>query len=117
MWAVLAVANITGGGDRSPLRFGQAAVQGPFADVQALRGSALVVAGRLERQAGEWTGDQEKQVQGTVKQVEGKVQNAWGNAKDAAKKAADKDRPNKSSGETTETEKDEDDVRSRRKVS
>jgi uncharacterized protein YjbJ (UPF0337 family) len=91
--------------------------EGRVMNKDRVEGKVKDVAGRLERQAGEWTGDQEKQVQGTVKQVEGKVQNAWGNAKDAAKKAADKDRPNKSSGETTETEKDEDDVRSRRKVS
>jgi uncharacterized protein YjbJ (UPF0337 family) len=48
------------------------------------------VAGRVERQAGEWTGDAEKQAHGTVKQVEGKVQNAWGNVKDASEKAANK---------------------------
>lgn len=55
-----------------------------------VKGKVKDVAGRIERQAGEWTGDPEKQVEGAVKQVEGKLQNAWGNAKDDAKKAAEK---------------------------
>jgi uncharacterized protein YjbJ (UPF0337 family) len=53
-----------------------------------VRGKVKDVAGRIERQAGEWTGDEKKQVHGTVKQAEGKIQNAWGNAKDTGKKAA-----------------------------
>ena len=36
-----------------------------------VEGKIKDVAGRTERQAGEWTGDKEKQVRGTVKQVEG----------------------------------------------
>ena len=47
------------------------------------------IAGRVERQAGEWMGDTDAQVKGAAKQVEGKVQNAWGQTKDATKKAAD----------------------------
>jgi uncharacterized protein YjbJ (UPF0337 family) len=84
-----------------------------------VKGKVKDVAGRIERQAGEWTGDKEKQVHGTLKQVEGKVQNAWGNAKEAGEKASGKKIPNKT-GETaddsveTENEKD---ARSRRKVS
>jgi uncharacterized protein YjbJ (UPF0337 family) len=64
-----------------------------------VEGKAKDVAGRIERQAGEWTGDKEKQAHEALKQVEGKVQNAWGNAKN-------------DSAETAEI-----DVRSRRKVS
>lgn len=48
-----------------------------------VEGKVKDVAGRLERQVGEWTGDPEKQVEGAAKQVAGKVQNAWGKAKDA----------------------------------
>ena len=48
------------------------------------------VAGRVERQTGEWTGDTEKQAHGALKQAEGKVQNAWGNVKDAGEKAVNK---------------------------
>jgi len=55
------------------------------------------VGGRIERQAGEWTGDREKQAHGTIKQVEGKVQNAWGKVKDAGKNAADKATTHKAS--------------------
>jgi uncharacterized protein YjbJ (UPF0337 family) len=47
------------------------------------------IAGRAERQVGEWTGDTETQAKGTLKQAEGKVQNAWGKVKDAAEKHTD----------------------------
>jgi uncharacterized protein YjbJ (UPF0337 family) len=55
-----------------------------------VKGKVKDVAGRIERQAGEWAGDPEKQVDGALKQAEGKLQNAWGNAKDEAKKATGK---------------------------
>ena len=54
-----------------------------------VEGKVKDVAGRVERQAGEWTGDPKKQVEGSAKQVEGKLQNAFGRVKDAAKNAAD----------------------------
>jgi uncharacterized protein YjbJ (UPF0337 family) len=54
-----------------------------------VEGKAKDVAGRVERQAGEWTNDPNLQVKGAAKQAEGKVQNAWGKTKDAAKKTAD----------------------------
>ncbi len=50
-----------------------------------VEGKVKDIAGRVERQAGEWTGDTNNQVKGAAKQVEGKVQNAWGQAKDAVK--------------------------------
>jgi len=53
-----------------------------------VEGKVKDMAGRAERQVGEWTGDTEKQADGTMKQAEGKVQNAWGKVKDAAKDAA-----------------------------
>jgi uncharacterized protein YjbJ (UPF0337 family) len=59
-----------------------------------VKGKVKDLAGRIERQAGEWTGDPEKQVHGALKQAEGKLQNAWGNAKDEAKKTVQK-APNK----------------------
>jgi uncharacterized protein YjbJ (UPF0337 family) len=64
-------------------------------------GKVKDVAGRVERQVGEWTGDTEAQVKGTAKQVEGKVQNAWGKAKDAVKK------PNTNTAENDEVESEE----------
>jgi uncharacterized protein YjbJ (UPF0337 family) len=78
-----------------------------------VEGKVKDVAGRIERQAGEWTGDREKQGHGALKQVEGKVQNAWGNAKDAGKKAFET--KNESVDDSTETEEIE--VRSQRKAS
>ena len=51
-----------------------------------VEGKVKDIAGRAERQVGEWTDDTEAQVKGAAKQVEGKVQNAWGKAKDAVKK-------------------------------
>jgi uncharacterized protein YjbJ (UPF0337 family) len=52
-----------------------------------VEGKMKDVAGRVERQAGEWTDNEKMQVQGTAKQVEGKVQNAVGRLKDAGKAA------------------------------
>jgi uncharacterized protein YjbJ (UPF0337 family) len=54
-----------------------------------VEGKLKDVAGRAERQVGEWTGDEEKQGHGSMKQAEGKVQKAWGDVKDAGKKAID----------------------------
>jgi uncharacterized protein YjbJ (UPF0337 family) len=54
-----------------------------------VEGKVKDIAGRIERQAGEWTGDTDTQVKGAAKQAEGKVQNAWGQAKDTTKKAVD----------------------------
>lgn len=51
-----------------------------------VEGKAKDIAGRVERQAGEWTGDEETQAKGTAKQAEGKVQNVVGKMKDALKK-------------------------------
>lgn len=58
-------------------------------DKDRIKGKAKDVAGRVQRQAGEWTGDEENQAEGAAKQAEGKVQNAWGQVKDAGRKAAD----------------------------
>jgi len=52
-------------------------------DKDELKGKVKDVAGRVEREAGEWTGSEEPQTKGAVKQVAGKIQNAFGKAKDA----------------------------------
>jgi uncharacterized protein YjbJ (UPF0337 family) len=61
-----------------------------------VEGKAKDVAGRVERQAGEWTGNEETQIKGAAKQAEGKIQNTVGKVKDNIKKhddeAAEKDR-------------------------
>jgi uncharacterized protein YjbJ (UPF0337 family) len=74
-----------------------------------VKGKVKDVAGRIERQAGEWTGDEEQQVNGALKQVEGKLQNAWGNAKEAGKKATGNTKTNKPTepvDDSVETEKE-----------
>jgi uncharacterized protein YjbJ (UPF0337 family) len=75
-----------------------------------VEGKVKDVAGRAERQVGEWTGDTEAQVKGAAKQAEGKVQNAWGKAKDAVKKS---DENAKDQNEKAEVE-DEESIRNRR---
>lgn len=60
-------------------------------DKDRVEGKVKDIAGRAQRQVGEWTGDSENQAKGAAKQVEGKVQNAWGKAKDAVKRPAGED--------------------------
>jgi uncharacterized protein YjbJ (UPF0337 family) len=59
-------------------------------DKDRVEGKVKDIAGRTQRQVGEWTGDRESQVKGAAKQAEGKAQNAWGKAKDAVKKSSDR---------------------------
>ncbi len=56
-------------------------------DRDEIKGKGKDIAGRVERQAGEWTGSEEHQVKGAMRQAEGKVQNIAGKAKDRLKKA------------------------------
>jgi uncharacterized protein YjbJ (UPF0337 family) len=58
-------------------------------DKDRLKGKAKDIAGRIERQAGEWTGNEDTQSEGAAKQAEGKVQNTWGKLKDAARDIKD----------------------------
>ena len=51
-----------------------------------MEGKMKDVAGRVQRQAGEWTGDTEQQLKGTGKEVEGKLQEGIGKLEDAGKK-------------------------------
>jgi uncharacterized protein YjbJ (UPF0337 family) len=74
-----------------------------------IKGKVKDIAGRTERQVGEWTGDPKKQVEGAARQVSGKVQNAWGQAKDAAKDTPNDSRtgrkqPQRAQEEDTETD-------------
>jgi uncharacterized protein YjbJ (UPF0337 family) len=66
-------------------------------------GKVKDATGRLERQAGEWTGNKKKQAQGALKQVEGKLQHAWGKAQDAGQKAADPARARKTNHQATDS--------------
>ena len=58
-------------------------------DSDRIKGKADDIAGRVKRQVGEWTGDEEAQAEGAAQQAKGKVQNAWGKAKDAVRDATD----------------------------
>lgn len=58
-------------------------------DKDRVKGKMKDIGGRVQRQAGEWTGDSESQAKGLGKQVEGKVQNTVGKMKDAGRKAAE----------------------------
>jgi uncharacterized protein YjbJ (UPF0337 family) len=69
-------------------------------DKDRIEGKVKDVAGRVERQVGEWTGDTDAQVHGAAKQAEGKLQNAWGQAKDAVR---DADKENRKEHEAKET--------------
>jgi uncharacterized protein YjbJ (UPF0337 family) len=59
-------------------------------DKERIKGKAEDAAGRVERQVGEWTGNEKAQAEGLAKQAEGKARNAVGKTKDAVRDAADK---------------------------
>jgi len=82
-------------------------------DKDRVEGKVKDVAGRVERQVGEWTGDPEKQVHGAAKQAEGKVQNTWGKVKDAAKSDINENRAQK---EESVEEAEDRKIRSERKA-
>ena len=82
-------------------------------DKDRVEGKAKDIAGRVERQVGEWTGDKEAQVKGAAKQVEGRVQNAWGQAKDAAKDTTKK--PSSTQADQDQAEQDRLEAERRRK--
>ena len=54
-------------------------------DKDTVKGKMEDIKGRVKRQAGEWTGDQRLQDEGTLDQAKGKVQNTWGKVKDAVR--------------------------------
>jgi uncharacterized protein YjbJ (UPF0337 family) len=58
-------------------------------DKDRVKGKAQDIKGRVKRQVGEWTGDEELQAEGTADQAGGKVQNAAGKVKDAARNIKD----------------------------
>jgi uncharacterized protein YjbJ (UPF0337 family) len=59
-------------------------------DKDRIKGKMNDVKGRVERQVGEWTGDEETQAKGAADQLKGKTQNAVGKMKDAGRDAIDK---------------------------
>jgi uncharacterized protein YjbJ (UPF0337 family) len=81
------------------------------------KGKVKDIAGRVERQVGEWTGDTDAQAKGTMKQAEGKVQNAWGKAKDAVKNKARRADDDVDKSTETEEEDEEESAALRRQAS
>jgi len=59
-------------------------------DKDTIKGKGKDIAGRVERQVGEWTGRKDLEAEGTGKQVEGKVQKGVGKVKEAGRDLADK---------------------------
>jgi len=59
-------------------------------DKDTIKGKGKDIAGRVERQVGEWTDREDMQVEGAGKQVEGKVQKGIGKVKEAGRDLADK---------------------------
>jgi uncharacterized protein YjbJ (UPF0337 family) len=60
-------------------------------DKDEIKGKLKDVGGRVERQAGEWTGDKETEARGAADQAEGKAQKGIGKVKDALKPDKKKD--------------------------
>ncbi len=58
-------------------------------DKDRMKGKMDDVKGRVKRQVGEWTGDEDMQAEGTADQVKGKAQNTFGKVKDAGRDAID----------------------------
>lgn len=57
-------------------------------DDNRIKGKFDDVKGRVKRQLGEWTGDENAQAEGTLDQAKGKVENAFGKVKDKARDIA-----------------------------
>ena len=77
-------------------------------DKERIKGKAEDVAGRVERQVGEWTGNDKAQAEGLAKQAEGKARNAVGKTKDAVRDAADKLKETKVENEDRNLDRDKD---------
>jgi uncharacterized protein YjbJ (UPF0337 family) len=52
-----------------------------------IKGTIDQVVGTAKREAGEWGGDIELQVEGIAQEVKGKIENTWGKVKDAVHEA------------------------------
>ncbi|HWR17926.1 MAG TPA: CsbD family protein [Terriglobales bacterium] len=75
-------------------------------DSDRIKGKIDDIKGRVKRQAGEWTGDEQAQSEGMMDQAKGKVQNAFGKMKDAGRDVAD-DIKDRDRDEVRRREKDE----------
>jgi uncharacterized protein YjbJ (UPF0337 family) len=69
-----------------------------------VKGAMDDAIGRAKRQAGEWTGNVNAQLDGAGQQIKGKAEKALGNVKDAARDADKRDRDKDRSGSPTTTD-------------
>ena len=58
-------------------------------DKDRIKGKVEDIGGRIQRQAGEWIGDEKSQAEGLKHQVKGKARNMAGKVKDAGREAID----------------------------
>ncbi|HUY94232.1 MAG TPA: CsbD family protein [Terracidiphilus sp.] len=79
-------------------------------DKDQVKGTMDDAAGRIKRQAGEWTGDTKTQADGAAQQVKGKAEKAWGNAKEAVRNA-DKERTSHTAAEDVDRKRSQDDMK------
>lgn len=56
-------------------------------DKDRIKGKVEDIGGRIQRQAGEWTGDEKSQAEGLKHQIKGKARNMAGKVKDAGRDA------------------------------
>jgi len=80
-------------------------------DKDRVKGAINDAAGRAKRQVGEWTGNTNAQVKGTIQQAKGKAQKAWGNVKDAARGASQSTNRTPKSGMEYESEEEREAIR------
>jgi uncharacterized protein YjbJ (UPF0337 family) len=59
-------------------------------DKDRIKGTLDDAAGRLKRQAGEWTGNPNAQAEGAAQQIKGKTEKAVGQVKDAIRDARER---------------------------
>lgn len=71
-----------------------------------IKGKGNEIKGRVQRQAGEWTGDTESQVKGAGNEIKGKLQQGVGKLKDAGDRAM-RDIRNRGEREGSDVEQDE----------
>jgi uncharacterized protein YjbJ (UPF0337 family) len=60
-------------------------------DKDRVEGKMQDIKGRIKRQVGEWTGNEDTQAEGAADQAQGKIKNAWGKVKDAGRDMLDRD--------------------------
>jgi uncharacterized protein YjbJ (UPF0337 family) len=54
-----------------------------------MKGKVQDITGRVQRQAGEWTGDEQMQGEGAARQIKGKTQNVLGKVKEAGREVSE----------------------------